>query len=513
MSKNIVVKLVILLVVSALVYSVFWFFKVGQVEKQVKNFISKNSANISAGEISVSGFPLSQKITIRDLKFTIPSPLLNKRQVIVKTLEAKTGIFSSEFIVTLPEPITVDSEGNIMTVEFTKEPEIKASIADGRISKFSYHDFGYKISDIDKNVVYAATSSVLNLESTVADDDKITTKVTADIKEIEGFNVLDVYKNAFEKKVTEGIKTGEIILGNSAVVAPVTSDVPGDVASATGGATTVTTTTVTTPASVPTDPTAANAPASATAPAPQATVTTTTVTTPANPNPAVPANSVDPTVAAIPVAQDGTAAPVAPIPVPTPADIAAAAIAAATANVPVKSNLMIDFEYIMSPNQTEQQAQIPTDPTQIQEAPVQYSKVMKINNLEFSNSLYKILINGEMNTLADDNMPSGSVTVKVEKIDALIADISSGFTQMVEQKKPASTEIQASDLTASGMPAQDSYQDFLKRVVANIGGVSKELAAKNPVSKDDIAEFDIRREKNLEFLVNETSIREILGKF
>ena len=512
MSKNIVVKLAILLVVSALVYSVFWFFKVGQVEKQVKNFISKNSANVSAGDISVSGFPLSQKITIQDLKFTIPSPLLNKRQVIVKMLEAKTGIFSSEFIVTLPEPVTVDSEGNIMTVEFTKEPEIKASIADGRISKFSYRDFGYKISDIDKNVVYAATSSVLNLESIVADDDKITTKVTADIKEIEGFNVLDVYKNAFEKKVTEGIKTGEIILGNSAVVAPVPSAAPGDVAVATGGATTVTTTTVTAaPAAVPADPAAANVPAPATAP--QATVTTTTVTTPANP--AVPLNPVAPTEAAIPVAPDGMAAPVAPIPVPvlTPADIAAAAMAAATANIPVKSNLMIDFEYIMSPNQTEQQAQIPTDPTQIQEAPVQYSKVMKINNLEFSSSLYKILINGEMNTLADDNMPSGSVTVKVEKIDALIAHISSGFTQMVEQKKPASTEIQTSDLTVSGMPTQDSYQDFLKRVAANIGGVSKELAAKNPVSKGDIAEFDIRREKNLEFLVNETSVREILGKF
>jgi hypothetical protein len=501
MSKNIVVKLVILLVVSALVYSVFWFFKVGQVEKQVKNFISKNSANISAGEILVSGFPLSQKITIRDLKFTIPSPLLSKRQVIVKTLEAKTGIFSSEFIVTLPEPITVDSEGNIMTVEFTKEPEIKASIADGRISKFSYNDFGYKISDIDKNTVYAATSSVLNLESTVADDDKITTKVTADIKEIEGFNVLDVYKNAFEKKVTEGIKTGEIILGNSAVVAPVTAAAPGDIASANGGPASIASTLVIAPTAVPVDPTAANVPAPATAP--QATVTNADVPAPANP--------AAPTEAAIAVAPDGMPAPTAPI--LNPAEIAAAAMAAATANIPTKSNLIIDFEYIMSPNQTEQQAQIPTDPTQIQEAPVQYSKVMKINNLEFSNPLYKILINGEMNTLADDNMPSGSVTLKVEKIDALIAHISSGFTQMVEQKKPASTEIQTSDLTVSGMPTQDSYQDFLKKVAANIGGVSKELAAKNPVSKDDIAEFDIRREKNLEFLVNETSIREILGKF
>ena len=39
------------------------------------------------------------------------------------------------------------------------------------------------------------------------------------------------------------------------------------------------------------------------------------------------------------------------------------------------------------------------------------------------------------------------------------------------------------------------------------------MAAKNPVSKGDVAVFDIRREKNLEFLINETSIREVLGKF
>jgi hypothetical protein len=43
--------------------------------------------------------------------------------------------------------------------------------------------------------------------------------------------------------------------------------------------------------------------------------------------------------------------------------------------------------------------------------------------------------------------------------------------------------------------------------------VTKELTSKNPLSKDDVAVFDIRREKNIEFLINETPMREILGKF
>jgi hypothetical protein len=33
------------------------------------------------------------------------------------------------------------------------------------------------------------------------------------------------------------------------------------------------------------------------------------------------------------------------------------------------------------------------------------------------------------------------------------------------------------------------------------------------VSKDNVAQFDVRREKNLDFLVNETPMREVLGKF
>jgi hypothetical protein len=449
MSKNIVVKMAILLVVLALVYSVFWFFKVGQIEKQVKNFISKNSSHISAGEISVSGFPLSQKITIRDLKFTIPNPLLNKHQVIAKHLEARAGIFSSSFSITMPEPATVqDADGNSATVKFNKEPEIMVSIVDSRAVKFSYHDSGYRILDADENVLYAAASSAVNLESTISDDDKIVTKITADVKDIEGFDMLDVYKNGFEKKVVEGIKTGEVVLGNSSV-ALIPAQVDG-------------------------------------------VANTTPVKSDATIQAATPTATTDENVAVATKSEEMASAP--------------------DGNV-AKNNFVVDVEYILSPNQTGQQAQIPTDPTQIQEVPMQFSNVLKVNSLEFSTPLYKVLVNGEMSTLADDNMPSGSMAVRIEKIDNFISQVSAGFSQMIEQKKPAVAEIQSSDLSENAASSQDSYQDFLKRVVAGFGPITKELAAKNAVSKEDVAEFDVRREKNLEFLINETSVREILGKF
>ena len=180
----------------------------------------------------------------------------------------------------------------------------------------------------------------------------------------------------------------------------------------------------------------------------------------------------------------------------------------------VKSNFTLDVEYVLTPNKSEQQ--VPFDPTQIQEIPLQYAKLVKINNLDFSNPLYKIVINGEMNVLADDNLPSGGLSIKVEKIDNLVSQLTTGFTQMAEKDKTvvsAITDVQSSDLASAGNISDDSYQVFLSRISANLSVIAKELAAKNPVSKEDVAQFDVRREKNLDFLINETTIREVLGKF
>ncbi len=78
MNKGIVIKTGIVLVVFAVIHSIFWFFKTGQIEKQINNFISENSANVSAVEVKVSGFPLKQTVAISDLKFSLPNPALAK---------------------------------------------------------------------------------------------------------------------------------------------------------------------------------------------------------------------------------------------------------------------------------------------------------------------------------------------------------------------------------------------------------------------------------------------------
>ncbi|MBU6339543.1 MAG: hypothetical protein KGQ36_06220 [Rickettsiales bacterium] len=529
MNKGIVVKLVVLLAIIASAHSVFWFFKAGQVEKQIQNFISENSSYISAGEVAVSGFPLSQTVKIQDLKFVIPNAAFNKYQTTVKTLEAHASIFSSDFTVTTVDQVTVqDLEGtNVSNVEFVKSPEVQITLSSDMVAKFTYKDSGYRILDADKVVTYVAASSSVSFESMKEEGDKIKNKLMINVTDIEGFDVVSIYKNAVEGKIIDGIKTGEIAIGNSAsgLVATDSSQVP---------ATQVVAANTDAAASASASPVAvvANADASASA---------------ANPAAATAQNNVvAPVVNNAPVAQNPAAAAptdsAAVVPAVTADGVAVAADpnavtenAAPVENQPIKASLVLDMEYELVPSSPDQQSQAAMDPTQVQENSGHYNKVVKINNFEFSNSSYKVTVNGQLEIFQDDTMPSGAVTVKVEKLDGLVTKLIEGLnksnvlsqaalapvapetvaattdTTAVAAAAPATIDAQAGD-NASSAAAIDPYQNFLKRLSANMSAVTKEVAQKSQLSTPEASTFEVRREKNLEILVNETPIREVLGK-
>ncbi len=467
MNRSILIKLVVVLLVAILVHSVFWFFKTGQLEKHLNNFVAENGTTVSVGEMKVVGYPLSQKVVIKDLKFTIPNPAFSKYQITAKHLEAVSGIFSSNFTVELLDKVMVqDAESNAGSIEFNQNPQIAFAIADGMVSNFTYSDNGYRVFDVDKNILYSAASSTVNLDSSIDANDQITSKLVVAVKEIEGFDVLDIYRNSSEKKIIDGIKTGEISIGGGAATAMISSD-----------------------------PSVVNNAAAGVAPQDVASAVAAAVPVAAAPAPAPVAST------------DSAAAPAAALPTIDVANVVAK-------NDVVKGNLLIDIEYILTPTKNEQQSAVPlVDPAQIQEVATQYSRAVKVNNVELSNSLYKISLNGQVNYFQDDNLPSGFITIRVENLDKLTDHVKTGFMQIAEQKQ-IMPEVQSADLSAQSSQSYGAaYQDFLKKVSAGLPNIAKELSIKNQLSKDNIAVFEMRREKNLEFVINETPLREILGKF
>jgi len=509
MKKGLIIKLAIVLVVLVLSYCVFWFYKAGQSEKQINKFIADNSANISAGEISVSGFPVGQKIVISDLKITIPVNLVAKRQITVKQLEATSGIFSNDFVVNLVDVVKIqdlENSGDVFDVEFVSKPEIMVSLLGGSIAKLQYNDAGFKILDTEKNIVNSSLGLSVLSENSVDETDKRINKINISFKELEGYSVFDFYKNVLEKKVVEGIKTEEIKVNVNPVVdqaniqqmtAPLSQDqamvmqnnelqqVPVVVPQipANDGAEAVAR------ANAMANQVVANNQAQAQAVQPQPTPDLTP-----------------------PVQVDNGQVP----PVPTNVDPNAPIAPEVPLDAIVKNNITIDIVITLTPSVKQEQSETPpADPTQIQELPVQYVQNIKINNVELSNSLYKINVTGDVVNSSDDNYPSGGITVKVEKITNLVTQLRSQFKKLAESKKP-SVPLNGTDLVNDQTQQQNQVQNydiFLNNISEKLTNVSNEISSKNSVSKDEIVQFDVRREKNLEFLVNEVSVREIVGKF
>jgi len=522
MKKGLIIKLAIVLIVLVLSYCVFWFYKAGQSEKQINKFIADNSAHISAGEIAVSGFPVGQKIVISDLKITVPVNLVAKRQIIIKKLEASAGIFSNNFVVNLVDSVKLqdlESSGDVFDVEFVSKPEILISLLGGTISKFQYNDAGFKVLDAEKNIVNSSTGTSVLSENSVDEADKRINKINISFKELEGYAVFDLYKNLLDKKVVEGIKTEEIKVNIGQVIdqtniqqmtAPLSQD----------QANLAVQNNLNQPQ--PTAPMVA--PQAPQIPASNGQEAVNRAIDVAN---KVAANNVDPSQVVPPMseAQPATAnvdpnqvPPVNADPNQAPQDPSQGSqLTDALANsAMIKSNVAIDIVITLTPSVKQDQSETPpTDPTQIQELPVQYIQNVKINNVELSNSLYKISVTGDFVNSSDDNYPSGGITLKIEKITNLVNQLRSQFKQLSQSKKPT-VPVAGVDLVNDQSQQQNqtqNYEIFLNNISEKLNEVSNEIALKNSASKDDIVQFDIRREKNLEFLVNEVSVREIIGKF
>ncbi len=488
--KELLIKISVSLVVCVVLYGIFWFFKVGQTEKMLNSFVSENNANISVGNIAVSGFPFSQKVTVTDLKFVIPNPALNKYQVVVKNLEATTGIFGKVFDVKVSQVSVQDSQSNnIGAVEFGNEPTISIAVANSAVSHLAYQDNGYKIVDADKNLVYAASATNVSYSASVADDEKITINMSASVKDMQNFDVINIYKNVFEKSVIEGIRTGEIALSaalaiSDQLVQPVTI-VDNAVVQQTSVANDVIA-----PAAVPT------------AVAPSPVVATDAVVAP----------TLNPTT---PIQAD--AAKAADTAMKTP-DVSPAV---ARKDL-VKSNLALDIEYVLTPVRQGAESESVPDPVQIHDTAVQYTKSIDIRNLEFTNPLYKIAVSGKVKSFEDDSLPSGSVVVKIESISNLVGYVATSINEIVAQQPVNNADMATVDGSGgivdltSQAPAtsiNSSYHDFLKRIATNFAPVIKDLSVKNSLSKDENAAFEVKREKGLNFTVNDIPAREILGKF
>lgn len=200
MIKSIISKLVILLIIVFAGISIFWFFKTSALKKSVLSAIAASEGEISASSVSVGGFPFRQKLKIHDLKLQfsaldnlpdqtlskLPSNVIpdNKYQVQIRKFESLSMVFSNNFVVSTLEDVSVrNRNGTVNSIQFNQKPIITFSVSRGTLSKFSYQDFGYKILDAGKNILFENGDSTISFVST-EEGNKYRGKITAHFKDV-----------------------------------------------------------------------------------------------------------------------------------------------------------------------------------------------------------------------------------------------------------------------------------------------------------------------------------------
>lgn len=195
MTRSIISKFIIVLIILFTALSIFWFFKTSAIKKQAMAMIKSSGGSISAASVSVAGFPLNQKLSINDLKIqlALTNPLPNlptnlipnkKYQIQIKTLEASASIFSGDFAVNNILDVSFqDQNGATHSVQFNQPPKSNFLVSGGNLTKFSYQDSGYKIIDAGKNILFENGNSVVEFESAL-EGDKYRNKIKADFKDV-----------------------------------------------------------------------------------------------------------------------------------------------------------------------------------------------------------------------------------------------------------------------------------------------------------------------------------------
>lgn len=443
MGKKIILRLSIFLTLSALVYSMFWFFKISQIERSINEFVAANGANILISDVQVSGFPFTKKITVNNVKFTLPTPFLNKKQVVLKKVVLETEIASHEYNVIMNEaPRLTDIDGNYYDVSFKVMPKINVIVSNGRIDSLSYQDQGYEVRDDQSNVIYSASATKVNYFSDQDSSGKITAKLTSNVSDIQGFGVAEVYKNVFEKSVVEGIKTGEIVVGNNmpqqvstpAVVAPAANPVVPVVADNSAPKEQVQVDTKASPAATANDDMAKkdseddSTEVAAKVPAMQDSVKSPeTVPAVGEANKVVVATETQQIVMvagqnsqSVTPKKQASVVPVQDMVPVIPADL--------------KSNFTLEMNYVLTPVTADKGKENQEIMPQIQIVQnYQYNKTTNITNLEFSNDLYRVVISGKVTQAPDDELPSGSIAIKVDQVGKAIDHIRFAIDQIIDK--------------------------------------------------------------------------------
>ncbi|MFT7087791.1 MAG: hypothetical protein ACJAZX_001236 [Rickettsiales bacterium] len=172
-------------------------------------------------------------------------------------------------------------------------------------------------------------------------------------------------------------------------------------------------------------------------------------------------------------------------------------------NQDIKNNLIILSATNISPNEKFENISAQTSMYQQKLAPYIFN--IELEDFEFSNSLYKISMNGQASNFPDGAENYGSILARIENLDNLTKNIVS------KVRRISGIEEELSDHSSKAPDRSSIFAAMALQFLDNLHPTLKDVAAKNPLSKNGLSVFEIKKERGEEFLINNVAPMEILA--
>ncbi|HSQ97983.1 MAG TPA: hypothetical protein VLL98_04670 [Rickettsiales bacterium] len=186
--------------ITLLIIIIAYYFVWKNIATKVKDTLVESFKDFKYESVTVSGFPFSKIILVKNINFTNGTLLTTENYVSIGQIKVSSLIFGRSLDISLKDIKTINaSDNSVFTLNYNEEPKINISFySDGMLRSFNYSDIGYRVINNNNETLYTADKSLVNIEST-KNDNTVDYSIVGDLKNMQNISVLNK-KDQISKK-------------------------------------------------------------------------------------------------------------------------------------------------------------------------------------------------------------------------------------------------------------------------------------------------------------------------
>ena len=202
----------LLLITVAVAYFTLWYYKSNNIKSTIYNIVKKHDY-VNVRDISVSGFFTKRQVKISGINIKMPKKIV-AGGIFIANLDFQVQSDNKFELVNIGNVNFNYDNGSITNVIFASNPVLEMDLNGDNFLNVKYKDNGYKLSSQSENDIEKYVKSLnFILDSKVVNQELIT-NIRVNILDTNLVNLHKIYQNSISNYLVTNIEEGNIIIAD-----------------------------------------------------------------------------------------------------------------------------------------------------------------------------------------------------------------------------------------------------------------------------------------------------------